>query len=478
MRLLLPLIFISFLALYSCMDEEEFSSSPRDVLTFSVDSVDFDTLIAGELSHTKTLKVYNQNKAALHIKSVSLQQGSNSIFRVNVDGTALHQGTAADFQLRSGDSLRIFVNSLTPSTDSDTPVKHTDKLLFELESGVVQELPLEIHGWDVIKLQGVEIHEDVTYNSRRPYQVLDSLVVRSGSTLTIAAGTRLFFHKDASLLVYGRLDVQGSAEENVVFRGDRLGNMFTNQSYDCIPGQWGGIRFVEQSYGNLVNFADIHSGNYGILCDSSSIDKEKIRIENSIIHNTSYDGLTLLHVNALVGNSQLTNAGGNCVTILGGDVRFTHCTIAQFYAFTATRGVALLFSNTDGISAYPLQNLSIANSIVTGYATDEIMGENMGENTPFNYSFRNCLLNTPAYEAPEIVNCFWDNDKNEVCCADNFSPAFDLDRLLYTFTLAPQSVAVGAADANISAETYPQDRLGRTRAATPSMGCYEYVESK
>ena len=478
MRLLLPLIFISFLALHSCMDEEDFTSSPRDVLTFSVDSVDFDTLIAGELSHTMTLQVYNPNKAALHIKSVSLQQGANSIFRVNVDGTALHQGTATDFQLRSGDSLRIFVNSLTPSTDSDTPVEHTDKLLFELESGVVQELPLELHGWDVIKLQGVEIHEDVTYNSRRPYQVLDSLVVRSGATLTIAAGTRLFFHKDASLLVYGRLDVQGSAGENVVFRGDRLGNMFTNQSYDCIPGQWGGIRFAEQSYGNLVNFADIHSGNYGILCDSSSIDTEKIRIENSIIHNTSHDGLTLLHVNALVGNSQLTNAGGNCVTILGGDVRFTHCTIAQFYAFTATRGVALQFANTDGISAYPLQNLSIANSIVTGYATDEIMGENMGEETAFNYTFRNCLLNTPTYESPEIVNCLWDNDNNEVYRADNFSPAFDLDRLLYTFTLAPQSVAVGTADANITAETYPLDRLGRTRASAPSMGCYEYVESK
>ena len=478
MRLFISLIFISFLALPSCMDEEEFTFSPSDVLTFSVDSIDFDTLIAGELSHTKTFQVYNPNKAALHIKSVSLQQGANSIFRVNVDGTALHMGTATDFQLRSGDSLRIFVNSLPPSSDNDTPVEHTDKLLFELESEVVQELPLVIHGWDVIKLQGVEIQEDVTFSARRPYQVLDSLVVRPDATLTLSAGTRLFFHPNASLLVYGRLDVQGNAEENVVFRGDRLGNMFTNQSYDCIPGQWGGIRFAEQSYGNLVNFADIHSGNYGILCDSSSIDTEKIRIENSIIHNTSHDGLTLLHVNALVGNSQLTNAGGNCVTILGGDVRFTHCTIAQFYAFTATRGVALQFANTDGISAYPLQNLSIANSIVTGYATDEIMGENMGEETAFNYTFRNCLLNTPTYEASEIVNCLWDNDSNEVYRADNFSPAFDLDRLLYTFTLAPQSVAVGTADANISAETYPQDRLGRSRGAMPSMGCYEYVESK
>ncbi|MBO5677252.1 MAG: hypothetical protein J6S02_03850 [Bacteroidaceae bacterium] len=460
------------------MDEEEFVSSPQDVLAFSVDSVDFDTLIAGELSHTQTFQVYNHNKAALRIKSVSLQQGASSIFRVNVDGTALINGTATDFQLRSGDSLRIFINSLTPSCDSDIPVAHTDKLLFELESGVVQELPLEIHGWDVVKLQGMEILEDVTLNSRRPYQVLDSLVVRPDASLTIPAGTRLFFHKDASLIVYGRLNVQGNAENNVVFRGDRLGNMFTNQSYDCIPGQWGGIRITAQSYGNQVNFADIHSGNYGILCDSSNIDAEKIRIENSIIHNTSGDGLTLLHVKALVGNSQLTNAGGNCVNILGGDVSITHCTIAQFYAFTASCGVALLFANTDGTSAYPLQNLEVANSIITGYATDEIMGENAGDDSPFNYTFRNCLLNTPSYEAPEIVNCLWDTDENAVYRADNFYPAFDLDRLLYRFTLAPQSLAVGTADATITSQTYLLDRMGIPRTATPSMGCYEYVKNE
>lgn len=478
MRLLLPFIFISSIVLYSCMDEEDFTTSPQDVLVFSVDSVDFDTLIAGELSHTQTLQVYNHNNSAVQIKSVSLQQGASSIFRVNVDGTALIHGIASDFQIPSGDSLRIFVNSLTPSCDSDTPVGHTDKLLFVLESGVVQELPLEVHGWDVVKLQNVEILEDATFSSRRPYQIFDSLVVRSGATLSIPEGTRLFFHKDASLIVYGRLNVQGSAKKNVVFRGDRLGNMFTNQSYDCIPGQWGGIRIAAQSYGNHVNFADIHSGNYGILCDSSSINSEKVRIENSIIHNTSGDGLTLRHVNALVGNSQLTNAGGNCVNIFGGDVRITHCTIAQFYAFTANRGVALLFANTDGASAYPLQNLEVANSIVTGYATDEIMGERTEEDTPFNYTFRNCLLNTPSYEAPEIVDCLWDNDKNALYRADNFFPSFDLDRLLYSFTLDPQSVAVGTADPTITATTYPLDRLGIPRTSTPSMGCYEYVKNE
>ena len=132
MRFFIPFLVITFAAFSSCLSDEEYSSSPKDVLTFSVDTVDLDTLISGELAHTRTLLVYNTNKSALRIASVSLLNGEYSIFRANVDGTALHQGVASDFEVRSGDSLRIFVNALPPSADSDTPIGYTDKLLFQL----------------------------------------------------------------------------------------------------------------------------------------------------------------------------------------------------------------------------------------------------------------------------------------------------------------------------------------------------------
>ena len=478
MRFLIPLLLVTLATLSSCLSDEEYTSSPSDVLAFSVDSVDFDTLITGELAHTRTLQVYNRNNSAVRISSVSLLKGGGSIFRVNVDGTALHQGVASDFEVRAGDSLRIFVNAYPPSADSDTPVGHTDKLLFHLESGVVQELPLEIHGLDVIKLEGVELHENFTLTAKRPYQIIDSLVIREGIQLNIEAGARLLFRKGASLIVYGTVKAQGSVTENIIFRGDRLGNMFTNQSYDCIPGQWGGVRICAQSFGNTFNHVDIHSGDFGIICDSSNCDVEKVRIENSVIHNMSANVLTLVNAKALIGNTQLTNAGGNCLTILGGDVNIVHTTIGQFYPFVASRGVALHFSNNEGASFYPLQQLSVVNSIITGYSSDEIMGVNGGEEVLFNYSFSNCLLNTPAYESPEIVNCLWDNDKNAVSRADNFSPAFDNDRLIYTFTLDSLSSAVGTADANITIATYPCDRLGNPRLENPSMGCYEVKKAE
>lgn len=465
--------FLFLLCVFSsCLGDEDFSTSPSDVLHFSVDTLDFDTLISGELAHTRTIQVYNPNRSAVCISSVSLLHGAKSVFRVNIDGTSLEQGSATDFEVRSGDSLRIFVNAFPPLSDADSPVAHTDKLLLQLASGVVQELPLEVHGLDVIKLESHEIVSDDTLYARRPYQILDSLVVREGAVLTIQPGARLFFHKGASLVVYGSLCVNGEVEANVVFRGDRLGNMFTNQSYDCIPGQWGGIHIKHQSFGNHINFADIHSGDYGLLCDSSSTDVEKLCLENSIIHNMSGNVLTLHHVKCRVGNSQLTNAGGDCVSVLGGDVQMVHATIGQFYAFTTGRGVALKFSNVNGDLKYPLERLVIQNSIITGYSNDEIMGNRGDEQLAFNYTFQNCLLNTPKYEAPEVVNCLWDTSDNAVSKADNFFPAFDLDRLTYSFYLDSASVAIGAADPLITQRTYPFDREGLPQPTAPHLGCY------
>ena len=108
--------------LTSCLVDEDYSLSKNDTLTFSVDSVDFDTLIAGELAHTRTFQVYNTGKSALRITSVSLLKGSNSIFRANVDGAVLADGSATDFEIRSGDSLRVFVNALPPRPTPTLPL--------------------------------------------------------------------------------------------------------------------------------------------------------------------------------------------------------------------------------------------------------------------------------------------------------------------------------------------------------------------
>ncbi len=463
-----------------CWQDEEFSTAPTDLLRFSTDSVNFDTVISGQPTNTRTFMVYNPNARSLRISRAFLGRGTESVFRVNNDGTFLENGEASNFELYAEDSLRVFLEMTAPVSDSDEPVAVEDELTFVLESGQTQSVTLTAYGQDVVVLKGWTVTADTTLTARRPYQVYDSLVVAPDVTLNLPAGARLYFHPDARLIVHGTLRAEGALGNEVMMRGDRMGNMFSNQPYDLIPGQWGGIVLTSGSYGNIFNYCDIHSGSFGLRCDSADVSREKVRIENSVLHNVSGDVLTARACSLFVGNSQLTNAGGNCVTLYGGSSRFVHCTIANFYAFTGGRGVALSYTNADGSIPYPLHQAEFLNCLITGYGEDEIMGAQSADHAdlPFNYLFRNCLLDTPEFVDEQVQNCLWDNDEAAVWREGNFSPAFDLDRLLFRFSLDSLSSAVGNADPTVTQTYYPYDRLGRSRLddGRSDIGCYELLE--
>lgn len=463
-----------------CWQDEEFSTAPTDLLRFSTDSVNFDTVISGQPTNTRTFMVYNPNARSLRISRAFLGRGTESVFRVNIDGTFLENGEASNFELYAEDSLRVFLEMTAPVSDSDEPVAVEDELTFVLESGQTQSVTLTAYGQDVVVLKGWTVTADTTLTARRPYQVYDSLVVAPDVTLSLPAGARLYFHPDARLIVHGTLRAEGALGNEVMMRGDRMGNMFSNQPYDLIPGQWGGIVLTSGSYGNIFKYCDIHSGSFGLRCDSADVSREKVRIENSVLHNVSGDVLTARACSLFVGNSQLTNAGGNCVTLYGGSSRFVHCTIANFYAFTGGRGVALSYTNADGSIPYPLHQAEFLNCLITGYGEDEIMGAQSADHAdlPFNYLFRNCLLDTPEFVDEQVQNCLWDNDEAAVWREGNFSPAFDLDRLLFRFSLDSLSSAVGNADPTVTQTYYPYDRLGRSRLddGRSDIGCYELLE--
>ncbi len=481
----LPLLvwggFLMVCLMAGCMSDEEYSTSPTDLLSFSADSINFDTIISGQATNTYTFEVYNPEEKALRLPSIALEKGSDSYFRVNVDGTFLEGGSGTDFEIGAKDSLRVFLFANVPEQDADLPVKTEDRLIFLTEGGMRQEVVLTAYSQDVIPLKGFVTTSDTTLSARRPYAITDSLVVESGTTLTLTTGVRLYFHPGTNLTVRGTLKAEGTAESPVMMRGDRLGYMFSNQPYDRIPGQWGGVVFTSDSYDNHLNHCDIHSGTFGLRCDSSDASREKLRLENSIVHNVSGDALHSKMSKIFVGNSQITNAGGNCVTLLGGDNTFVHCTIANFYAFAGGRGVALSYSNTDNEARLPLHSAIFLNCLITGYSADEIMGARSDryQNDAFNFRFHNSLLCTPAVEDENITNCLWDNDEegHEVWREKNFSPEFDLDKLIFTFSLDSRSQAVGTADAEISRQYYPTDLNGRDRTADgkPDMGCYQSV---
>lgn len=488
MRLLTFLLVFLLFGVAGCMKDDDYTTSVTDTLSFSKDTVRFDTIISGEPTRTYNFTVYNKANKAIRISQVALAKGVNSPFKVNVDGVSLDGGSASDFEIAKKDSMIVYLMANVPTVDSDQPTYYEDDLYFTTEAGVQQKVVLNASGQDVVTLTAKRIKTDATLSANRPYRIMDSLVVEPGVTLTLEAGTTLLFHQNASLIVYGRLKIVGTVNRPVTLRGDRMDYMFEHQPYNRTPGLWGGVVIKSDSYDNYIDNADIHSGKFGVRVDSSDVSKLKLTIENSAIHTVTGHALDIRMSQVKIGNSQLTNAGGDCVHLRGGDASFIHCTIGRFYVFSGGSGHALNFANVDGNVRLPISRLYFANSIITGYQDDEIMGSEGENDDEFNYLFTHCLLNTPTPNSDDVdahfISCLWDQKPTttsvnpEIKLRDkNFTPAFNLDYLLFAFELDKQSQAIGTADAVITQANYPKDKLGNLRGAQPDMGCFQHREA-
>ncbi len=197
----------------------------------------------------------------------------------------------------------------------------------------------------------------------------------------------------------------------------------------------------------------------------------------------SGDAIHLQSTTATIINSQISNAGGNCLTIIGGTTHFFHCTIAQFYPWDATRGSALYFSNVSDKTEYPLDLIEFKNCIITGSSSDEVYAGRMQDSdAAFNYKFYNSLVNTVITkdDEPNFTDCLFDQeDKNkskeeQVICGDNFR-IIDTDIYYYDFRLDTLSLARGLGDGSLIKEDCKTDLNGISRPTSkPDAGCYQF----
>ncbi len=458
-RIFLYLLILCACAIVACEDNDSFTTSPTARLSFSTDSVKMDTVFSTIGSRTYDFWVYNRSRDGLRLTTVRLAKGNQSGFRVNVDGSYLDRELGAvvhGLEVRRDDSIRVFVELTASENGFPDPQKVEDELVFILESGVEQRVPLLGHAWDAVLMDSLMITRDSLLQSRKPFVIHGGLRVDSAVTLTVR-NTTLYFHDGAGIDVYGTLKT-----DSVVMRGDRLDHMFDYLPYDRISGQWRGVRFYSSSFGNRLVYTEIRNAIDGIVCDSAAFTPgiQRLYMEHSIVHNCAGPGLKAF--NSILGlkHCQFTNTLGDCVAVYGGVAVMDHCTLAQFYPFSADRGAALRFANYYGSYDYPLESVQMTGSIVTGYADDVLMRESRqaekGDSTKqlpaFNFLFENSLLRTPQVflddakkQVPDtirFVNVRWETPDDSIQGKQHFR-LIDEQNLRYDFHLDSLSTAHG-----------------------------------
>ena len=477
---------IVMMAVMGCKEDVGFSVNPAHRLTFSSDTVRFDTLFTEVSSSTYSFLICNRNKESLLVTHAALSGGEASPFRVNVDGLS---GTAFnDIIVRGNDSLFVFVEVTVDPRGQDAPFEVCDSLWFALESGVIQQVQLRAYGQDAVVLRGVTIDEDTRFTAERPYLIYDSLRVDEGATLNLDAGARLYFSEKANLHVYGRLYAEGTVDAPILFRGARTDRMFSYLPYDRLTAQWGGITLYSTSFDNLFVHCDIHSGVYGLRATSTDLSRRKLTVRDSQIHNVDEDALQLTLCNAEFYNSLFTNAGGHCVNILGGQLQFLHCTMANFFPWSGERGVALNISNYNGDEKliYPLVATTFANCIITGSKNDELMGVVLEKTDSVDYSeyaqfvFTHSLINSKG-EAREpdslhFASIVWEHKDSTAYGRTNFRK-IDHSNFIYDFHLDSLSCARGiGAYSPLLLLQADKDGQPRRSEGLIDAGCYQYVK--
>ncbi|WP_258176764.1 hypothetical protein [Marinilabilia salmonicolor] len=460
--------------LFAGCEREYVFREGNETLSFSTDTVAFDTIFTSVGSTTQNLRVYNPVQEDMMIEAIELAGGDNSDFLMNVNGTA--GSMVYDVPLRGNDSLFVFVEVNINPTSENAPFVVTDSLLVYTRTRIYT-IQLMAYGQNVIPLRK-ETLKTTTFTKDKPYLIYDWVVVDSAETLTIEPGAKLHFHKDASLLVFGSLQVKGTLEEPVTFTSDRL-----DEWYEDKTGQWGYIQLMPDSKDHIIENATIRNSTMGLVVDSVGYkpDAKPLYLRNVVIEHVASQGLIAQHSAIEASNSVFGNCGSASVALtLGGSYNFYHCTIANYFTFNYRSTPALLISNyfvdaNDMEQFFSLDAANFYNCIISGRNSNEVKfdfqsDEDMKLDELINVSFDHSLVQIDE-DQQENYSAFFDEG-----VLFNEHPGF-VDVIKYDYQLDSLSVARDAGSVNIAKE-FPEDAMGASRIddEAPDMGAFERID--
>ncbi len=466
--------------------KEKFTSEQGDKLTFSADTLSFDTVLTSISTVTRYFKVYNPHNLSINIEEVSLTGPQAEFFTLNVDGLA--GDVIRDVTIRPNDSIYVFAEAII---DPDLPQSISP---FVLETDVVfkyngNEDKVLVVAWgqnanyipgphtpNRISLLSCDLGEE-TWDDPRPYVLYGTLLIDS-CTLILPAGTRLYVHGGIAnnqlgiynegliyTLPHGHIRTEGTLENPVIIRDDRI-----EPDHD---GEWAGIRLGPESGPHFFTHTHITSGIVGISADSAST----VDISYSTIAFTGGPGFFARHANATITNSLFYENGAQAVALtFGGNYTIDYCTMANF----GNDREAILMNNffcsdalcSEGAILNKL-NSRIRNTIMIGSSSDEVWIVDGSEPSSglLDIQMNNNIVVVDELLLAENFPQFFEEMCHD-CFEYNFNDTLFVDIDKYDFHLDTSSIAEMKA-LPIPGITDDKDRKVRD-AVLPDIGCYEF----
>ena len=521
-------VFLNILiciVLFSCKKDINLSAG-ENALSFSLDTLLFDTVFTNVGSATRYLKVYNNSNVDLNLNSVRLGKGVSSSFRVNIDGEPDYN--VQNTLIRSGDSLYIFADVTIDPDGLNQEFIEKDSIIFQYENHS-QHVKLRAWGRDAyyysafLDYQQYEpnsenlatmlycdffdctdpntpeewidgaifyyysLNQSTIWENDKPHVIYGDLIVENQAELHIKEGTEIYLHNNSSIIIgNGNIKAEGILDNEISFQSDRSdSHSLTN--YDQTPGQWGAIWILPGSTGNKMDYVKMKNGQVGIKIDGEGEATEtSLTITNSIIYNMSNIGIFATNSKVEGNNLLIVNCGQHLLALYkGGDYDFKHCTFVNPYPF-ARQTPSILITNyhkdaNENFYTSDLKQANFGNCIIDGHRDNEILLSKQ-DDAEFEYLLDHCVVKVSAELLNDMENEFeinWNNNTNSIirlnadenCGIANFNQN-DLTMSKLDFYLANQSVAIGSGSDDI-ADYVPMDMDEWNREFSPDIGCFE-----
>lgn len=462
---------------FACKKNEVLTTNPSVRLSFSNDTITFDTVFTTMGSVTKKLLIYNQEDQAILISKIALAKGSESPYQINVDGRT--GSSFYNLELSGGDSLYAFVRITIDPTNQDSPLIVKDSLLFEV-NGNQQDVDLYAWGQDAhfimpnLSIEGLpplniiaKEGETVRWTKDKPYVIVGYAVVDSMANLIVDPGARIHFYNNSGLWIYKGASIQanGTSEDPIIFQGTRL-----DEGYKDLPAQWDRIWINESAKNSSFNYTIIQNGTIGIQAETLGESMgNRLILNNTQILNMSGWGIFTRFYKIEANTLLVANAGSSLLNLTtGGKYSFKNSTFGNYWTYGVRKDPLLHLSNyyilptAEGDVVYTglLEDAYFGDCIFYGSMDEEILIDPYPDTeTEFPYLFDYCSLKSSLETELKVQNSFFNED-----------PLF-IDPSVFDFHLDTLSPAI---DQGIPMGN-TLDLDGVYRDDKPDLGAFEYI---